>query len=283
MRATLSSAAASTASPKRKRDPYADPASVAPFAPRLTTTATSNYVFTPTSTPPPGAGESSPRTAVADQFRDLNLKAPIPVDFGAGGGAGGNGSEDKEERKRAKRSDSVNSGREELDGFRNMRICSEVPETPQPTTKTTKTSGALNTLVNTAGEEYGEGATGALHVNPPTQPLPAARLRKKSPSPPVPLDSFWQDNEITGHLIGPAQDPDDDGTGINGVGFRPTPAMAYARAQKRRQQVQAWRAREAKEARAKRSERRTRGVGSGNVSGPEDAGSEGSRRIVRFA
>ncbi|KZF24568.1 hypothetical protein L228DRAFT_245530 [Xylona heveae TC161] len=48
----------------------------------------------------------------------------------------------------------------------------------------------------------------------------------------------------------------DDGVGLNGVGFRPTPSIAYARAQKRKQQIADWRNREAREARQRRSERR---------------------------
>ncbi|KAF1934991.1 hypothetical protein EJ02DRAFT_153812, partial [Clathrospora elynae] len=88
------------------------------------------------------------------------------------------------------------------------------------------------------------------------------RPRNKSPSPPPPLSALtWQDSEITGHLADPATDPDDDGTGLNGIGFKPTPALAYARSQKRRQQLNEWKARETREARAKRSERRRRGVG----------------------
>jgi hypothetical protein len=85
------------------------------------------------------------------------------------------------------------------------------------------------------------------------------RQRKKSPSPPL-SSLTWQDSEITGHLIDPSIDPEDDGTGLNGIGFKPTPALAYARAQRRRQQLMDWKAREAKEARAKRTERRRRGV-----------------------
>ena len=72
----------------------------------------------------------------------------------------------------------------------------------------------------------------------------------------------WKDSEITGHLVDPFTDPDDDGTGLNGIGFKPTPALAYARSQRRRQQLSEWKARETREARAKRSERRRRrGVG----------------------
>ena len=63
----------------------------------------------------------------------------------------------------------------------------------------------------------------------------------------------WHDDEITGH---DPDDPDDDGEGINGIGFKPTPAEAYARAQKRRVQMAEYRNREAREARKMRSERR---------------------------
>jgi hypothetical protein len=63
----------------------------------------------------------------------------------------------------------------------------------------------------------------------------------------------WHEDEITGH---DPDDPDDDGEGINGIGFKPTPAEAYARAQKRRAQMAEYRNREAREARKIRSERR---------------------------
>ncbi|CZS95277.1 uncharacterized protein RAG0_05007 [Rhynchosporium agropyri] len=68
-----------------------------------------------------------------------------------------------------------------------------------------------------------------------------------------PSSLTWHDDEITGH---DPTDPDDDGEGINGIGFKPTPAEAYARTQKRRQQMAEYRNREAREARKMRSERR---------------------------
>ncbi|CZT01711.1 uncharacterized protein RCO7_01931 [Rhynchosporium graminicola] len=68
-----------------------------------------------------------------------------------------------------------------------------------------------------------------------------------------PSSLIWHDDEITGH---DPTDPDDDGEGINGIGFKPTPAEAYARKQKRRQQMAEYRNREAREARKMRSERR---------------------------
>lgn len=80
--------------------------------------------------------------------------------------------------------------------------------------------------------------------------------RSKSPS----LDGeisehFWHDSEITGH---DPTDPTDDGYGINGIGFRPTPAIAWSRSQRRKQQLDDLKTREAREARQQRSERRKR-------------------------
>ena len=66
-------------------------------------------------------------------------------------------------------------------------------------------------------------------------------------------DQYWHESEITGH---DPDDPDDDGYGINGIGFKPTSAMAQARTLKRKHQIAEYRNREAKEARQKRSERR---------------------------
>jgi hypothetical protein len=92
----------------------------------------------------------------------------------------------------------------------------------------------------------------------------------------------WQDSEITGHEI--HRSLGDDGEGINGVGFRPTPAIAQARRQKRKHQLSEWRAREAREARQRRFEKRQQVGGKGcsvdvNVGGDGD---EGQRRVVRF-
>lgn len=86
-----------------------------------------------------------------------------------------------------------------------------------------------------------------------------SRAPNKPRSPPPSLFT-WKDGEMAGPAAGPAIDPDDDGTGLNGIGFKPTPALAYARSQKRRQQLSEWKRRETREARAKRSQRRQRGV-----------------------
>ena len=108
-----------------------------------------------------------------------------------------------------------------------------------------------------------------------------SRPSTRSASPPLdgdPEDNplTWHESEITGHN---PTDPTDDGYGINGIGFRPTPAMAWARSQKRKQQIADYRSREAKEARQRRSERRRHL--SGEMSNGFDA--HGKQYKVRFA
>ncbi|KAI6780220.1 uncharacterized protein J7T54_002999 [Emericellopsis cladophorae] len=81
----------------------------------------------------------------------------------------------------------------------------------------------------------------------------------------------WREDEIT---IYDPEDVDDDGTGINGVGFRPTPALAQARIQKRRQQMADYRKREENEARARRMQKRRE-----QVKGEEEASKDIARRV----
>ena len=91
----------------------------------------------------------------------------------------------------------------------------------------------------------------------------------------------WQDFEITGHLM---IDPQDDGYGMNGIGFQPSRQEAAARLRKRRQQIADWRANEAKEARDKRSLKR-RKMTDWNAEEEEERYCRESktRRTVRFA
>ncbi|KAG6060930.1 hypothetical protein E4U32_003190 [Claviceps aff. humidiphila group G2b] len=63
----------------------------------------------------------------------------------------------------------------------------------------------------------------------------------------------WHEDEIT--MYDP-NDADDDGTGVNGIGFKPTPALERSRIMRRREQMAAYRKREECEARAKRTQRR---------------------------
>jgi hypothetical protein len=124
-----------------------------------------------------------------------------------------------------------------------------------------------------------------------TKPKPTTSSSSTNPTITDPLRASltWHDDEIT---IYDPDDSDDDGTGINGIGFKPTPAIAYARTVRRRQQLAEYKKREEKEARAKRSLRR-RGAspapgvleiaGSNKSKGKGDGGGGGSgRRRVRF-
>lgn len=77
-----------------------------------------------------------------------------------------------------------------------------------------------------------------------------------NPIDPIRAALTWHEDEIT---IYDPEDEDDDGVGINGIGFKPTPAIAYARTMKRRQQLAEYRKREERDARARRSQRRRGG------------------------
>lgn len=90
---------------------------------------------------------------------------------------------------------------------------------------------------------------------------------------PVRAALTWQEDEIT---VYDPDDKDDDGTGINGVGFRPTPAIAHARSLKRKQQITEYRKREESEARARRTQRRHDGEAPSRIN-------KASPRKVRFS
>ncbi|EDU45855.1 hypothetical protein L13192_03755 [Pyrenophora tritici-repentis] len=161
-------------------------------------------------------------------------------------------------------------------GFEDSRVIPETPPasqprllpdiasfTTQPMTFVSAPSSVCLSPSTTTITTHAITATMTMQQKPrtvnrssPSRPRP----RTRSPSPPPLSTLTWQDDEITGHLADPAIDPDDDGTGLNGIGFKPTPALAYARSQKRRQQLNEWKLREMRDARAKRSERRRGGV-----------------------
>lgn len=93
---------------------------------------------------------------------------------------------------------------------------------------------------------------------------------------PVRAALTWHDDEIT---VYDPNDEDDDGVGINGIGFKPTPAIAYARTMKKRQQLAEYKKREEREARARRSHRRR---GSPGRPAPTKLERKETPRKVRF-
>jgi hypothetical protein len=117
-------------------------------------------------------------------------------------------------------------------------------------------------------------------------PTKAPRLSRSHSPTDLESINWWADSEITGHL---GEDPEDDGYGINGIGFKPTPAMAAARSLKRRRQIEEWRGRELREERRRRAEgRRGRGregsadPGGGGGGGGGGTGAGVGKRSVRF-
>ncbi|KAF3047407.1 hypothetical protein E8E12_003834 [Didymella heteroderae] len=262
-------------SPKRKRD---QPQQI----PLLNTALAIRPAQTPPRrhSPAPSTGPDSPRNAVADQLRGMTLvaTAAIPMSpltptddvirkkpkLGAMDLDEVGGSSLQSAPTNAKPRKKVNIlETPALDPA--LDAAREIPETPQaprPRIVTDIAAFAQPTaFVSSSGSTHlpetsfsSQTSDASISTN-----QSSSKSRPRSSTPP-PSALTWRDDEITGHLTGPANDPDDDGTGLNGIGFKPTPAIAYQRAQRRKQQLQEWKARETREARAKRSQRRHRGV-----------------------
>lgn len=253
------------------------------------------------------ADQGSPRTKVAYHFQGLALDGPTDIkklDLKKGQETT---SAESAVRKRikmfaAKDVDMIGS------------TVTEIPETPQAKTfravigeerkvdpviremsKDIKLHNEVDPIIFQAGLSGRKGNDGLARAYPSINRLADSKSRGKKRMGTPPLSRFedameedrevmdldraaltWHDDEITGYK---PDDPDDDGEGINGVGFRPTPAIAYARAERRKQQMADYRSREAREARARRSERR-RGTEMTVAAVREEA--ENVARRVRF-
>ena len=263
-------------SPKRKRDQ--------PQQMPLLNTA---LALRPAQTPPRrdspalSSGADSPRDAVADQLRGMTLIATAAIPMAPLTPT------DDVTRKKPKlgamdldeEAPSTHTAQTNTRARKKVNILDaasldpaletprEIPETPQASRPRTVTDIAAfaqpTAYVPSSGNTWSPQTSFSSQnsqASTSTNRSPSKSRPRKMPSSP-PLSALtWQDNEITGHLTGPANDPDDDGTGLNGIGFKPTPAIAYQRAKRRKQQLQEWKARETREARAKRSQRRNRGV-----------------------
>lgn len=280
-------------SPKRKRD---QPQQV----PLLNTALALRPAPTPPRrrhSPTPSSGPDSPRNAVAEQLRGMTLIATAAIPMSPLTPTDDVirkkpklGAMDVDEvevegakaKANASTSTSTSTAQTTTKPSRKVTLLDaaalapaldasrEIPETPQAPRPRTVTDIAA--FAQPTAFVSSPGSTGAPRAwfssqtsEPSASSTSSSTQRPSSASPPRPLTPppsalTWQDDEITGHLTGPANDPDDDGTGLNGIGFKPTPAIAYHRAQRRKQQLQEWKARETREARAKRSQRRHRGV-----------------------
>ncbi|KAI9759862.1 MAG: hypothetical protein M4579_002069 [Chaenotheca gracillima] len=181
----------------------------------------------------PLSGNGSPGGKVTTQFEGLKLmggEGMPKLDWT--GGQGGDGLSSPTGRKRMKQMNGSDIEYSQIKG-------SASPTPPLPT-EALKASNSPPAQADTKGRK-----SPPLHSSTITGDDPGAALT-------------WQEHEITGHI---ADDPDDDGEGVNGIGFKPTTAMVQARTERRKQQVQEYKSREAREARRARSERRTREKG----------------------
>lgn len=243
--------------------------------------------------PPPGDGSGSPRTKVAHRFRGLALDGGGGVAAGESAPESATAMEvddDDVKRKRARLSPapapkpteipetpdrvaiaspapSDQDRLKTIDGATGDATVTSTGPTPAPGPSRSVTS--LNVTSPTKSPKA------HLVIERPFEPKPQSRKRAATPPPiaiappapdcelggvedaeivePIRAALTWHDDEIT---IYDPEDADDDGTGINGIGFKPTPAIAYARTVKRKQQLAEYKKREEREARARRSQRR---------------------------
>lgn len=242
---------------------------------------------------------SSPREQVADQLQDLNIHQATPARLPV-----------KQRRQLPRKRLKRNPGLAELAALRasntfetpkrathDVHDPEEVGETPDCHTRPPEDSflGTPATISRELPDQaqmmeskqqplqgpVGELSCGSLdeESDPTERSLSPLPLREDLTPDQAALT--WQEDEITGHEIDASSG--DDGEGINGVGFKPTIAMAYARQQKRKQQVNEWKAREAREARQKRFERRRGGDQLDASVAPHETNDSKAKRIVRFA
>lgn len=306
--------------PKRKRSQLeSDEASSPPrnnaiFAPEEITLPPSS---------PAGDGSTSPRTKVAHRFRSLaigrprasaetatNSKSVLPSrertstipETPQPKGKSDNLSDDMEgvnygARKRLKlpqdvepqppsevESDLPVLPKEKLGNKPAPAFAVERPATP-PLRKSTPATGDLphEPKATASATEAGPGFQW-----PPSPPDTTLGTHTDATTVAFRASMTWHEDEIT---IYDPDDSDDDGTGINGIGFKPTAAVAYARGVKRKQQLAEYRKREEREARARRSQRRRASPRSAADDKPEgvkkgdkekEKEKEKQRRRVRF-
>ena len=243
-------------------------------------------------------GANSPRTKVANRLKTLNIRQDLH-------GPSLTTHEPDKHRKRLKRQPGVAASLSPDLASSEFSEASKAPryEAPEPTRTEVKESPDCRTKHPQSPTKSPTRRIAFVEITPPKRESPNQdpfrttppssnllaspetsenTIRSASPLPskgdltPDQAALTWQEDEITGHEIDPSGD--DDGEGINGIGFRPTPAIAAARQQRRKQQVSEWRAREAREARQKRFERRreTGGVPRQVMSSPS------TMRMVRF-
>ncbi|KAJ5748887.1 uncharacterized protein N7511_010583 [Penicillium nucicola] len=229
-------------SPKRKREPSESDC----YSPSASPTSTvSTDSFQDTRFQEDELGRHSPQAAVAGRFGELAIRGELQSDVAA--------FTDSQQ--------SLTSSAKECEFD-----CTVSQNMPEALPASTESSDRQATLSEAPATQY---QPTSLLTSPTKKSTSFAQKhinsspskRKQRVSPPL-TDTLsedplvWHDSEITGHN---PSDPSDDGYGINGIGFKPTASIAWARSQKRQKQVSEWKNREAREARERRRERRREG------------------------
>ncbi|KAG9251012.1 uncharacterized protein F5Z01DRAFT_328862 [Emericellopsis atlantica] len=229
---------------------------------------------------------NSPRSKVAHKFRGLDLQGE------SGGGVGaasvGDNKDDADARKRQRGDDEMaDEGAvpaEEVSSGEQTIPEPDLPLEPPRSVGLDVPDGSLQRAypsINRLSDSQSRSKPRQRRTGTPPPSLRKKLAAKKGEGTgdedemevvePIRAALTWREDEIT---IYDPEDDDDDGTGINGVGFRPTPALAQARIQKRRQQMADYRKREENEARARRMQRRRE-----QVKGEEEASKDIARRV----
>ena len=228
-------------SPKRKRDVVEEAEDNTPPASPTSTLSVASY---PELRLLEGEelGRYSPRTVVAGRFKELAIRESIPhsIPIAQWHGSSRSTAENTESTAQA---ESLQLSPQKGGTKTNL---SEVSKGNESNEEHVTKDQTQPTIKSTNGP--------SRHKAKAVSPTKSRRKKSPPPDGSAILESLtWDDSEITGH---DPTDPNDDGYGINGIGFRPTAAIAWARSQQRQKQVAEWKNREAKEAREKRRERR---------------------------
>jgi hypothetical protein len=251
-------------SPKRKRT--SDSTQYSPIvSPTLTRIATNlqEFPFARTnavSDPVDRTGDGSPRTCVAVQLHGLDLQQDAMGDV-------------RHTSKRLAPMSTENGDQPaeyQHPGVRGHRTNFEPSAPPQA-------QGSAEQSTTNSFQHPGAAFTFEAGELPSVNAGQPQMHRRSPPLDGNPEDNpmTWQLSEITGH---DPNDPNDDGYGVNGIGHKPTPVQAWARSQRRRQQLAEYKSREAREARQRRSERRR--MESRDVS-PDDEPGNAKRKAIR--
>lgn len=196
-------------------------------------------------------GRNSPRAAVAGRLGALEIHGDQRFNFEVPSGA-----VNKEQVAPFAQSECWTSPHSDVNNM--PGTLPTIEGTPNPDDRAGATQDEQTTPTSPTKKQKKSHSSPRRKQNSLTPP----KMRKPRLSPPLTSSAMedpftWHDDEITGH---DPTDPSDDGYGINGIGFKPTAAIAWARTEKRRRQVADWKNREAREARERRREKRE-GVG----------------------